>query len=132
MKKSIITLGLMSLFILLTAMQCDDDDVSASCENSVENLLVLKANIETLASVSVCSDGFECRYIAFGSKPCGGPWEYLIYTTSIDTLELTTLVNDYNLLEANHNVNCDAVSDCMAAIPPTGFECVDNQCVPIF
>lgn len=132
MKKSIITLGLMSLFISLTAMQCDDDDVSASCENSVENLLALKANIENLASASVCGDDFECRYIAFGSKPCGGPWEYLIYTTSIDTLELTTLVNEYNQLEADYNVNCDAVSDCMAAIPPTGFECVNNQCVPIF
>ena len=132
MKKSIITLGLMSLFISLTAMQCDDDDVSAYCENSVENLLILKANIGALASASVCSDEFECRYIAFGSKPCGGPWEYLIYTTSIDTEELTSLVNEYNQLEADYNVNCDAVSDCMAAIPPTGFECVDSECVPVF
>ena len=132
MKKSIITLGLFSLFILFTAMQCDDDDVSVSCQNSLVNLLVLKANIESLANASVCGEEFECRYIAFGSKPCGGPWEYLIYTTSIDTDELTTLVEEYNQLEANYNVNCDAVSDCMAAIPATGFECVYNQCVPIF
>ena len=84
MKKSIITLGFMSLFISLTAMQCDDDDIVMTCEDSVQNLSVLKSHIETLANASVCGDDFECRYIAFGSKPCGGPWEYLIYTTSID------------------------------------------------
>lgn len=132
MKKSIITLGLISLFILSTAMQCDDDDVSESCENTAEHLLGLKMNIESLASASVCSEDFECRYIAFGSKPCGGPWEYLIYSTSIDTLALTNLVTEYNQLQANYNVTCNMVSNCMAAIPPIGFECVNNQCVPIF
>lgn len=132
MKKSFSLLSLMSLFMLLTAMQCDDDDMSYNCEDSVAYLTELKSNIETLAEESICSDEFECRYIAFGSKPCGGPWEYLIYTTSIDTLALTSLVIEYNQLEASYNLNCNAVSDCSTPIPPIDFGCENNVCIPIY
>ena len=52
---------------------------------------------------SVCGEEYECRYIGVGSKPCGGPWEFLFYTTSIDTLELQSLVAAYNALEADYN-----------------------------
>lgn len=113
-------------------MQCDDDDIYYNCEDNVLNLAELKSNIEMMADESICDDTFQCRYIAFGSKPCGGPWEYLIYSTSIDTLTLTSLVMEYNQLEANYNLNCGAVSDCSTPIPPIGFECQDNQCIPIF
>jgi len=40
------------------------------------------------------------------------PWAYIIYSTSIDTLELQTLVVDYNESENNYNITCGVVSDC--------------------
>lgn len=132
MKKTLCTILIMSLFILLTAMQCDADDELINCEDTQMELFNFKSNIQALANTSVCGDAFECRFIALGSKPCGGPWEYLIYTTSIDTLSLTSLVMEYNQLEANYNLNCNAVSDCAVAQPPVGFDCVNNQCIPIF
>ncbi len=132
MKKTIFTLGLTSLFILFTAMQCDKDDISVNCEDIQLDLLEFKSSIEELANTSICSDEFECRYIAFGSKPCGGPWEFLIYTTSIDTLTLTSLVMEYNQLEANYNFNCGAVSDCSTPQPPISFGCENNQCIPLY
>lgn len=123
----------MSLFVLTTAMQCDDDDLSTyDCEGNTAYLAELKSSIESMASASICSEEFECRYVAFGSKPCGGPWEYLIYTTSIDTLALTSLVMEYNQFEAHYNINCNPISDCSTPIPPIGFECENNQCIPIF
>lgn len=132
MKKTFALLFFISIFMLLTAMQCDDDDIYYNCEDNLLNLAELKSNIEMMADETICDDAFQCRYIAFGSKPCGGPWEYLIYSTSIDTLTLTSLVMEYNQLEANYNLNCGAVSDCSTPIPPIGFECQDNQCIPIF
>lgn len=134
MKKTILTLGLMSLFILTTATQCNDDDenYSITCDVRLQNLAFLKADIQAIADASICNEEFECRYIAFGSKPCGGPWEFLIYTTSIDTLTLASLVEEYNQLETEYNNNCDAISDCSTPQPPIGFDCVDNQCIPIF
>lgn len=132
MKKTILLLGFMSMFMLITAMQCDEDDSPAPCQQTLQTLTEYKASIQSLAATSVCNDNFECRYIAFGSKPCGGPWEFLVYSTSIDTLQLMTFVTDYNQLEANYNLICNAVSDCSTPQPPTSFSCENNLCIPIF
>lgn len=133
MKKTLLVFGFMSLFILFTAMQCEkDDDNVISCEDRLQDLTILKANINQIASASICSEEFECRYIAFGSKPCGGPWEYLIYSTSIDTANLRSLVETYNMLETAYNSNCNAISDCSAPQPPIDFGCENNECIPIY
>lgn len=132
MKKSIVLLGLIPVFLLTTAMSCEEDDAPINCGQTLKVLAEYKASIESLAAQSVCGEEFECRFIAFGSKPCGGPWEFLVYTTSIDTTQLLTFVADYNQLEANYNLICNPVSDCSAPQPPTGFGCENNQCIPIF
>lgn len=132
MKSLVSLLSFMSLFLLLTAMQCDDDDTAYNCEDSVAYLTEQKLKIENMAKESICGGAFECRYIAFGSKPCGGPWEFLIYTTSIDTLALKSLVSEYNRLEANYNLNCGAASDCSVPQPPIGFNCENDQCNPMY
>ena len=132
--KKVIIFGLSILVIIFSAISCsiEDDDNPATCEQMFQSLQNLRIDIEGYATTSICSNEFECRYIAFGAKPCGGPWEYLIYTTSIDTLELETLVADFNEREANYNQSCGAVSDCSVPTPPTGFTCENNQCIPIF
>ena len=134
MKKILLIFGLMSLFVLVTAMSCDDDDdvSSVNCEQRLQSLADLKLTIQTMANTSICSEEFECRYIPFGSKPCGGPWGFLVYSTSVDTLALTSLVEEYNLLETDYNNNCNAISDCSVPQPPIGFECENNQCIPIY
>ena len=108
------------------------DDNPVTCEEMIEELQQLKITITEYAATSTCSEEFECQYIAFGSKPCGGPWEFLIYTTSIDTEQLVTMVNDYNQLENDYNEICGAISDCSVPNEPTGFTCEDNQCIPVF
>ena len=133
MKKIILRIGFMSLFVLLTAMQCEkDDNYTISCEQRVQSLAELKADVQAIANASICSEEFECRYIAFGSKPCGGPWEFLIYSTSIDTVALASLVASYNTMESDYNSSCNAISDCSTPQPPTDFRCENNQCIPIY
>ncbi|MEP5256138.1 MAG: hypothetical protein ABJQ39_13835 [Winogradskyella arenosi] len=120
------------VLLLVTAYTDNDHDDDINCTSLLQDLVEQKAFIESYASSAICSDEFECRYLPFGSKPCGGPWSYLIYTTSIDTLELENLVNTYNAKEAEYNLNCGAISDCSVAIPPIGFNCEDQECIPIF
>ncbi|HUH28329.1 hypothetical protein [Gelidibacter sp.] len=131
MKKSAFVLKLSVLFLLLTANKCDDPE-NSSCEDYVSQLDGLRVKIENLANTSVCKENFECRYMAFGSKPCGGPWNYLVYSTSIDTLELHSLVNAYNKMEQELNVACERVSDCMMVNPPQRLECKNNKCIAIY
>ncbi|MBJ7879750.1 hypothetical protein [Gelidibacter salicanalis] len=92
----------------------------------------MKTTIQDLAGASVCNGNFECLYIAFGSKPCGGPWSYLVYSTSIDTLKLTNLVDTYNQLEKMLNSECGRISDCAFVVPPQRLECKNNTCIAIY
>lgn len=131
MKKITYYFLLSTSIFLLTATQCEDDDPDFSCENQLESLSELGIVIEDLVNSSICDEAFECRYIAFGSKPCGGPWRYLTFSTSIDTIQLRDLVEEYNAIEESYNMNCDAVSDCAFAIPPSGLACESNQCIPL-
>lgn len=133
MKKTLLIFSVMSLFVLVTAMKCEEDDKSSvNCEQRLQSLIALKADIQAIALTSICSEDFECRYIAFGSKPCGGPWEFLIYSTSIDTINITALVERYNAMETEYNADCNPVSDCSTPQPPIGFGCENNQCIPIY
>ncbi len=118
--------------VFLTVSSCLSDDIPSECQNRLNHLSDLKIEILDLMDTSVCGEEYECRYIGVGSKPCGGPWEFLFYTTSIDTLELQSLVAAYNALEADYNENCDAVSNCSTPVPPVDFTCENNQCIPIY
>ena len=117
-----------SLLFLLCATTCDDDLVS-DCDLFQEEMSILKNKIDLIIDASVCSENTECKSIAFGSKPCGGPWSYLVYFTSIDEEKLQQLVSQYNETEALYNINCDAFSDCMFVGPPNELACEDGKCV---
>jgi hypothetical protein len=117
------------IFISLVVFQCDDeiiqDDESAKLE-------ILRLEIENLAQSSICNDSTQCKYIGFGSKPCGGAAGYLIYSTSIDTEKLERLVLNYNNKHAAFNTKWGIISDCTIVNPPTRISCENNTCVAVY
>ena len=119
----------MILCFSLMATQCDEEKTTSTQEDDKKELLVLKTEIETLASSSVCSESALCKYIGLGSKPCGGPWGYLIYSTSINTEKLEDLVENYNQVEAEFNSKWGIASDCAIANPPSNIKCENNTCI---
>lgn len=131
MKKSIFKIILVPLCLFLFSTQCDED-TGLTQKDEQQQLTVLKTAIEDLASTSICGDTFECKFIGFGSKPCGGPWSYLVYSTSIDTEQLESMVEDYNIKEALYNTDWNIVSDCAIANPPTIVNCENNTCVAVY
>ncbi|MEO8773494.1 MAG: hypothetical protein ABI263_06475 [Gelidibacter sp.] len=132
MKIAIVVLKFASLFLLLSAFQCEDDTTSLTCEEKMSQLSAMEMSIQNLADTSVCNENFECRSVALGSKPCGGPWGYLVYSTSIDTLKLNTLVEKYNQFEAKINEECERFSDCAMVNPPERLECQNNRCIAVY
>ena len=109
----------------------------ASCgvnENSQEEdrqeLESLKTQIDNIIGDASCTDPAECRVIAFGSKPCGGPWSYLIYSTvDTDTGALASRVELYDRKEDAYNSKWGISSDCMFVSPPDSLICEDGHCV---
>lgn len=123
--------ALLLVCLVFTAFKCDDD-ASVGFEEDKKELASLKKTIEDLASASVCNETTECKFIALGTKPCGGAWSYLVYSTSIDVEELEALVEAYNQKNADFNTTYGVISDCSAVMPPTGLKCENNTCVPIY
>lgn len=116
-----------SFLILILSINCSNNENTLQ-EDKLE-LEALANEITSLADNSVCNQNNECKYVAFGSKPCGGPWSYLVYSTSIDTLILLEKVDYYNQLEKAYNVKWEIISDCSVAIPPISLECLDEKCI---
>ncbi|TNJ47258.1 hypothetical protein KFZ70_04290 [Tamlana fucoidanivorans] len=117
------------LSFTLLAYKCDDNQETLTQETAQVELNKLKSEIETLAASSVCGESYTCHYIGLGSKPCGGFWSYITYSTSIDTEKLKKLVESYNENEKAFNSKWEVMSDCAMVNPPTSLKCENNKCI---
>jgi hypothetical protein len=89
----------------------------------------LRQGIITQIGDAPCSSPEVCRTIAFGAKPCGGPREYLVYSTSAtDSARLAGEVARYNEEQARLNREQDLVSDCSLVVEPR-VSCASGRCV---
>lgn len=129
MKNTFFTLLLVCF--IFTASKCDDTTISA-IEEDQRALTTLKQTIEDLVNTSVCHENVPCKFIAFGSKACGGPKRYLIYSTSIDVEKLELLVAAYNQKDADYNTKYGIISDCAFVNPPTSLSCENNICIALY
>ena len=126
------------LLFLAFGISCelkDSDTPSIDFDEMNAELAVLSQErqaIQELAQSVACSDGESCDYVAFGSKPCGGPWTYLAYNTNIDEEAFLQRVEDYNASEAAFNVKFGIVSDCATPAPPIAVECVEGVCTALY
>ncbi len=121
-------LTLFAIVLLLQSFQCDD---TANPTNQSFDLVTLQQErqeiLDYIATFS-CNENTSCSSIAFGSKACGGPQEYLVFPSSVDLDYLTEQVNNYNAMENSYNLTYNIVSDCMAVMPPENIGCVDGVC----
>jgi len=112
--------------LLLVWPGCADEETQQDVE---AQLRAKRAEIEDMIGVATCSDSADCAFIAFGSKACGGPWTYLIYSrATVDEDLLATRVKEYNALEDRYNRKYGIVSDC--SVPPVPrVTCSNGLCV---
>ncbi|MCK5637458.1 MAG: hypothetical protein KAH67_02025 [Flavobacteriaceae bacterium] len=118
-------------FLTLLAFKCGDNDDIKNQDVEKKELETLAIEIKTLADSSVCSSEFACNFIGFGSKPCGGHWEYLVYSNSIDVADFLSKVKIYNELEKDYNIKYNIVSDCMFVMPPESTTCANGKCIAV-
>jgi len=119
-------LKLFVLALLLQSFQCDDNN---SDPITSEQLSFKKQEIIDYIASFECNNSENCNTIAFGVKPCGGPVEYLTFPSSINLNELEVMVESYNQLNLEYNIQTNAVSDCAVVQPPQTVECANGGCV---
>ena len=121
-------LTLFAIVLLFQSFQCDDETQQASQSFDLVSLQNEKQSILDYIATFSCDENATCSSIAFGSKACGGPQEYLVFPSTADLEYLTEKVNNYNALENSYNLTYNIVSDCMVVLPPENIDCIDGVC----
>lgn len=121
-------------FLILSFLVVYGDDYGDLTPQESEKAVIDKLNIEikNLAKESVCSEEFTCYDVGIGAKPCGGNWEYIVYSSSIDVVSFLEKIEMMNELEKEYNEKYMIQSDCYLAMPPTSMTCENGKCVGIF
>lgn len=118
------------LSILLQSFQCTDAD-NASDNVTSAQLETKKLEIQNYIKSFGCSESAGCSFIAFGTKPCGGPWSYIVFSNNVNLTKLEEMVKDYNEMNKLYNIQTGVASDCMFVLPPTEVKCVNGVCAII-
>lgn len=119
-------LSFLAIILVLQSFQCEEDIVSVDI--TTEQLDLMKSEIQAYIATFPCDETVGCNSIAFGSKPCGGPWEYLVYSNAVDQAYLEEQVLLYNEMQNQYNIQTGAVSDCAVVGPPATIGCVNGVC----
>ena len=96
---------------------------------SVEtDLGTLRAEIMALIGEARADNVQQCRVVAFGAKPCGGPAEYVaVSIKGKDEATVLNKINAYNQAAEADNLRQGRMSDC-AVVPKPQVQLVNGQC----
>ncbi|GAA60961.1 hypothetical protein P20652_2833 [Pseudoalteromonas sp. BSi20652] len=98
---------------------------------SIEDIKTAKAELNTLITDKQCDTSTQCRVIAVGSRACGGPSSFVVYSTNAASEEQVTILGEkITKLESNYNSQKGMMSICQHLTTPS-TQCVENKCVKL-
>ena len=98
---------------------------------SVEDITTAKTQLNTLIADTSCDTSMQCKVIAVGSRACGGPSSFEVYSTKTAKDEqVKTLSKTITELESNFNAQKGMMSICQHLTTPS-TQCVENKCVKL-
>ena len=118
------------LFILasfLFLVNCSNDGIDPSRNEEQEILDEMFIAILEQAMNEDCDNDENWSFTAIGSKACGGPTGFIIYSTTIDTVDFLNEVGKYTQAEAGFNEKWEIVSDCSTPRIPSAVSCVNGS-----
>lgn len=94
-------------------------------------LQAMYLEVYTMAQDRTCSDPSACSSLPLGSKACGGPQTYLVYSKErVNETELLAKVTQLGVYEGEYNREHSVYSTCNLA-NPANPACVDGVCVDL-
>lgn len=130
--KKVVVFSIILFHLFITACEVLDSNNNKTKEEDLSELMAHKATILSLVASASCASNSQCEYVGLGSKPCGGPWSYIVYPSTMDTNLLLEQVTIYNLKEQQYNQKWGVISDCSLVMPPIRVDCINNKCVAVY
>lgn len=96
-----------------------------------EALKVLRSEIALIEANNSCDSSRQCQVIEAGSRACGGPSHYMIYSTKhTPTSRAEQVAKKLTKYESIYNAQNNMVSICAMLVKP-GTQCKNNKCVKL-
>ncbi|SFD06924.1 hypothetical protein [Massilia yuzhufengensis] len=115
---------LASLAVLVMASACARNPPAQAPSSSASLMDKIRAEVGDAA----CEGPQDCRSIAIGAKPCGGPDGYLAWSARrSDAVRLRALVDQYAAARKDENQRAGANSTCVFETNP-GVTCLQARC----
>jgi len=119
-------------FLSFLVINCDDSNNLSLQETDKAAIDKLKTEIKNEAIASICSEDYTCDSVGIGAKPCGGFWEYIVYSNSIDVVSFLSDIETLNKMEKSYNEKYSTISDCSLAVQPSSVICVEGKCTAVY
>ncbi len=103
---------------------------AAAADADEAELQRLRAEIVAMIGDARCANVVHCRALALGFRPCGGPAEYLAYSSisiASHRQELETKAYEYAFLQEDLQRRQSRTGACTTLREPK-LNCVDNRC----
>lgn len=103
-----------------------DDNADAALATELPKL---RKQIVQLIGMPRCGNLVNCRIVELGSRPCGGPAEYMTFNTfSADQAAIETKVSEYNFAYDEWLATRPSGGACVK-LPRPVAACVNGRCV---
>ncbi len=103
----------------------------AAKEVSLDDIKTAKNKLNNLIADKQCSTSSQCKVNAVGSRACGGPSDYIVYSTQSASQEQVSALSDtITQLESTYNAQTGMMSICQHLTAPS-TQCVENKCVKL-
>ncbi len=132
MKKTL-TLSVLVLSLAGCAtVPADKDSLATQLDGPLAQLQLdtrqLQLRLERLTENKECQQDNQCKVIGVGARPCGGPDQYLLYSTLHTDEKMLSYTNDrYQKLKKQQNEKLGLMSTCQMLMPPVSA-CIENKC----
>lgn len=104
-----------------------------SCNDTTQKfdqqaLDVKRQNIISFINSAPCTNLKGCTFVAVGTKACGGPSEYFVYSRTLDSAKLVQMVTAYTEEMSSYILKWKISSDCSVTPQPDSTRCVNGAC----
>lgn len=132
MKKTL-TLSVLVLSLAgCETVPADKDSLATQLDGPLAQLQLdtrqLQLRLERLTENKECQQDNQCKVIGVGARPCGGPDQYLLYSTLHTDEKMLSYTNDrYQKLKKQQNEKLGLMSTCQMLMPPVSA-CIEKKC----
>lgn len=117
-----------------TAVTKSNQTVTMDEQNETVSRSAMQAahsQLKALTKDLNCDTSAQCQVLPVGSRACGGPSSYLVFSTkNTDSEKVASLAKHITSLESQFNAQTGMASICQHLTAPAA-QCVSNKCVKV-